>query len=67
MVALQGDKILPVPLEEAVSKLKTVNMDLYNISKLMGEALCLASHSQKVRIARISNVIGNRKNHNDFL
>jgi 6-phosphofructokinase 1 len=34
MVALQGDKILPVPLEEAVSKLKTVNMDLYNISKL---------------------------------
>jgi hypothetical protein len=34
MVALQGDKILPVPLEEAVSKLKTVNMDLYTISKL---------------------------------
>ena len=34
MVALRGDKILAVPLEEAVSKLKTVNMDLYNIAKL---------------------------------
>ncbi len=34
MVALKGDKIVDVPLEEAVSKLKTVDMDLYNISKL---------------------------------
>lgn len=34
MVALRGDKIISVPLEEAVSSLKTVNMDLYNISKL---------------------------------
>ena len=34
MVALQGDKILSVPLEEAVSSLKTVNMDLYRIAKL---------------------------------
>ena len=34
MVALHGDKILSVPLEIAVSSLKTVNMDLYNISKL---------------------------------
>ena len=34
MVALQGDKILSVPLEEAVSSLKTVNMDLYRIAQL---------------------------------
>lgn len=41
--------------------------NLYNISKLMGESLCLASSSQNVRIARISNVVGNKKQHNDFL
>jgi len=34
MVALQGDKIVPVSLEEAISKSKTVNMDLYNIAKI---------------------------------
>jgi len=41
--------------------------DLYNISKLMGESLCLASDSQNVRIARLSNVVGNSVNYNDFL
>ncbi len=34
MVALQGDKIVPVSLEKAVSKSKTVNMDLYNMAKI---------------------------------
>lgn len=34
MVALQGDKIVPVKLEDAVSKSKTVNMELYEIAKL---------------------------------
>jgi 6-phosphofructokinase 1 len=34
MVALQGDKIIPVSIEDAVSKSKTVNMDLYNIAKI---------------------------------
>lgn len=33
MVALQGNKIVPVELEEAVSKSKTVDMDLYEIAK----------------------------------
>lgn len=33
--------------------------DLYNLSKLAGEALCLAHPSQTVRIARLSNVFGN--------
>ncbi|RLF39686.1 MAG: 6-phosphofructokinase [Thermoplasmata archaeon] len=34
MVALQGDNIISVPLAEAVSKLKTVNMELYEIAKI---------------------------------
>ena len=34
MVALQGDKIVPIELEEAVSKSKTVDMDLYDIAKV---------------------------------
>ncbi|UCF13869.1 MAG: 6-phosphofructokinase [Thermoplasmatales archaeon] len=34
MVALQGNKIVPVELEEVVSNLKTVDMDLYEIAKL---------------------------------
>lgn len=33
MVALQGDKIVPIPLTEAVSDLKTVNMKLYEIAQ----------------------------------
>jgi 6-phosphofructokinase 1 len=34
MVALQGDKIVPVTLDDAVSKLKTVDMKLYDIAKI---------------------------------
>jgi len=34
MVALQGNKIVSIPLEQAVSKLKTVDMELYNIAKV---------------------------------
>ena len=41
--------------------------DLYNISKLMGESLCLASNFKNVRIARLSNVVGNNMKNNDFL
>ena len=32
--------------------------DLYNLSKLMGEALCLCSGRQGVKVARLSNVLG---------
>jgi nucleoside-diphosphate-sugar epimerase len=32
--------------------------DLYNLSKLTGEAACMAFADQKVRIARLSNVYG---------
>lgn len=34
MVALQGNKIVAVPLEEALSKPKTVDMELYEIAKV---------------------------------
>ena len=34
MVALQGNKIVPVELKDAVSKSKTVDMELYDIAKL---------------------------------
>jgi len=32
--------------------------DLYNLSKLMGESLCLASGCRNVKIVRLSNVLG---------
>ena len=34
MVALRGNKIVPVELEEAVTTLKTVDMELYEIAKV---------------------------------
>jgi 6-phosphofructokinase 1 len=34
MVALQGNKIVPVDLEKVISKSKTVDMDLYEIAKI---------------------------------
>jgi 6-phosphofructokinase 1 len=34
MVALKGNKIVPVELEEAVTKLKTVDMELFEIAKV---------------------------------
>ncbi|MCJ7611587.1 MAG: 6-phosphofructokinase, partial [Candidatus Aminicenantes bacterium] len=34
MVSLQGNKIIPVPLAEAVSKIKTVDMELYELAKV---------------------------------
>ena len=35
--------------------------DLYNISKLMGESLCLSTPQANVRVARVSNVITSQK------
>ncbi len=34
MVALQGNKIVAVPIEKAISKLKTVDKELYDIAKV---------------------------------
>lgn len=41
--------------------------DLYNISKIMGEAVCLSQKSKNVKIVRISNVYGNDFNSGNFL
>lgn len=41
--------------------------DLYNISKIMGESLCLASGRANVRIARLSNVYGSDFSADNFL
>jgi nucleoside-diphosphate-sugar epimerase len=44
------DAALPVLVQDA--------SDLYNLSKLMGESLCLRSERADVRVARLSNVVG---------
>ena len=41
--------------------------DLYNISKIMVESLCLASEQPNVRIARLSNVYGRDFSSENFL
>ena len=41
--------------------------DIYNISKLTGEALCLAQANPRVRVARLSNVFGPRDTSQNFL
>ena len=41
--------------------------DLYNISKLMGESICFSIPNNKVRVIRLSNVIGNDFSSDNFL
>jgi len=41
--------------------------DLYNISKLAGESLCLHSGRPNVKIARLSNIVGYRKDSDLFI
>ncbi len=41
--------------------------DLYNLSKLMGESLCLHAGIPRVRVIRLSNVVGMRKDHDLFI
>jgi nucleoside-diphosphate-sugar epimerase len=41
--------------------------DLYNISKLMGESVCLSFPRKEVRIVRLSNVVGEYKDAENFL
>ena len=40
--------------------------DLYNISKIMGESVCLSKENEKIRVARLSNVIGDDFNSSNF-
>jgi len=49
MVALQGNKIVPVPLESAVSVSKTVDMDLYRIAEVFFE------HEPKSTVISLDN------------
>lgn len=41
--------------------------DLYNISKLAGESLCLSCGRPSVRIARVSNIVGNDLTSDNFI
>ena len=41
--------------------------DLYNLSKLMGEAACLAADHPAVRVARLSNVFGHDPASDNFI
>jgi nucleoside-diphosphate-sugar epimerase len=35
-----------------------LDYDIYNMSKMMGETLCLTNNNDKIKVVRISNVIG---------
>lgn len=52
--ASSGDEECPLPHRSQDPS------DLYNLSKLMGESLCLQNSNPHVRIARLSNVISKR-------
>lgn len=41
--------------------------ELYNISKVMGESICLSSQNKNVKVARLSNVCGNNFESSNFL
>lgn len=49
----------PSTAEEAPLRVAPADpSDLYNLSKLLGEALCLAQSRPTIRVARLSNVVG---------
>jgi nucleoside-diphosphate-sugar epimerase len=50
--AVVGNEDTPLPV------LSQDPSDLYNLSKLMGESLCLQDARSSVRVARLSNVVG---------
>ncbi len=53
--------------EDAILKVSPINPShFYNLSKLMGESLCINS-AKNVKIIRLSNVYGNEMNSNNFL
>lgn len=54
--------------ESASLRVDTENPeDLYNISKLAGESLCIHSGRPNVKIARLSNIVGYRKDSDLFI
>ena len=56
-----GKEVADVPVNSADPS------DLYNLSKLMGESLCLNGGRQDVRVARLSNVVGMDHGSSNFL
>jgi nucleoside-diphosphate-sugar epimerase len=53
--------------EEALQVHPTRPQDVYNISKIMGEAACLASGRRGLRVARLANVYGPEDSESNFL
>lgn len=51
------DAVLPVQPQDP--------SDLYNLSKLLGESLCLSCGRANVRVARLSNVVGGEDENSD--
>lgn len=55
-------------IEEATFRVDPARLDdVYNLSKLMGESLCLAIPNGNVRVARLSNVFGQDWGSRNFL
>lgn len=52
--------------DEVVVNSTRIN-DLYKIAKLMGESLCLALNSKKIKIVRLSTVVGENVSQGTFL
>ncbi len=53
--------------DAALTALPTDPSDLYNVTKLAGEALCLADPRPSIRVARLSNVYGFGMSEETFL
>lgn len=54
--------------EDAVLSVSPLNKrHIYDISKLMGEALCMSYQNQKCIVLRLSNVFNDKKDKNSFL
>lgn len=61
-----SDAWLGISEEAEIPVLPTDFSDLYNLSKLMGESIALAS-SPRVKVARLSNVVGPDFNSDNFI
>ncbi len=53
--------------EESLISLKPAADSIYDLSKLLGESLCLGFPSERVRVARLANVFGTGMNRTTFL
>lgn len=56
-----------VGTEDSALAVKPTTDGVYDISKLLGEALCLSHPNKRVRVARLSNVVGFDQNRDTFL